>query len=180
MKRRARRIVGVIMDALSSALLAATLSPLAVRGRVARWLFSRATDSLCGFYSVSDVRLGRSTLFALASGRPVHLVLRNLQVTGPDRRPVLAAQEIQAVIVVQILPLRITIVDATASTGLWRLASTSGTSLADSFRPIPAGGRGMCLRPAPRMQAPGRRSIAALRIGRLQFRDISFDLDFPD
>ena len=98
---RTRRILLALLVAM---LALAVAAPLAMRGRVAKWVLTRATASLCGTYTISGGHLGWWTVFALAVGRPVRTVLDDVRIAGPDGRVIFAAARFEASIEIHTSP----------------------------------------------------------------------------
>jgi hypothetical protein len=180
--RRRLRILGAIIGALLTIAVALAIAlPLVVRGPIARWALARATASRCGSFAIGGGHLGWAAVWELALGRPIAVVLDDVQITGPDGRVVFAAARFEATVEIHPLPWRVIIDDALMARGRWRLAIGPGAiGTADAFRSVPQSGRAACLDPrAPRAPRPAGRGGGSVTIRGLEFQDVDAELDFP-
>lgn len=180
-RRLGRRFAAVVAAVLASALALSFALPLVVRGPVARWALARATASRCGAFAIGGGHLGWATLWQLAFGRPIAIVVHDLRIAGPDGRVVLAAAQLEASIEAHRRPWRIVIDDALMARGQWRLAiATDGSGSADAFRAVPEAGRAACLDfSAARVRPPAAGGGGSVSIRSLEFQDVDAELDFP-
>jgi hypothetical protein len=177
-----RKLLVVAAAVVAGVLALAVALPLVVRGPVARWAVARATGPRCGAFAIGGGHLGWASVLDLAFGRPMPLVLEDVQITGADGRVVFAAARFEATLEIHPLPWRIALADAVMSRGRWRLALGPGAiGTADAFRTVPASGRAACLDPnAPRpRRKPSAGSGGAIAIRGLELQDVDVELDFP-
>jgi len=180
-RRAWRKLLGVAAAALAGGLALAVVLPFVVRGPVARWALARATASRCGSFAIGGGHFGWASVLDLAFGRPMPLVLEDVQITGADGRVVFAAARFEATLEIHPFPWRLAVADAVMSRGRWRLALGPGTiGTADAFRTVPPAGRAACLDPNARR--PHRAASAGgseIAIRGLEFQDVDVELDFP-
>ena len=189
---RVRRALKTASAALAVIFIAAVLAPLAVRGRVLRWIVAGATESLCGTVRVEGGHLGWMTTPDLLLGRPVEITLAGVRVTAPDGRAVLSSAHLSAIVTIHRRPWRITVVSAHVEDGLWRLAvsiENGRVGFAEAFRREPTGKSGAaCLAPSAARSSPRNASdsaggaanaSAALTLQEVELKDMDVDLDFP-
>jgi hypothetical protein len=192
-RRRIARLAGGLLVALG--LLAAAV-PLLLRGPVLRWAVSRATEPLCGRISVEGGHLGLGLVPNFLLGRPIAVELFGVRFLAPDGAEVIAAERVTARATVRWSPWTVSLDDAVASRGRWRLAigGAPGSGFLEVFRPVPKnGGRAACippraagkagrgattLPPAPRV--PAGLSAGAVFAMRVRLDEIDVDLDFPE
>src|ERR1700690_2523680 len=182
---KARRRVGRILAAVIASLFAGAVAlsvalPLVVRGAAARWVLSRATASLCGSFSLGGGHLGWAAIWDLALGRPLALVLNDVQIAGPDGRVVFAAARFEATVELHPRPWRIVIDDALIARGQWRLAVGPGAvGSTAAFLAVPEAGRAACLDPpVARTYRPGVAGTGSISIRSLELQDVDTELDF--
>jgi hypothetical protein len=176
---------------LAAALIALVLlggaAPLVVRGPVLRWIFTRASTSRCGTFTIGGGHFGWASALQFALGRPVWLTLHHLMVTDSEGRLVLKADHFEAAGRVHLSPIRIEVIEARLSDGRWHLASgRDGRGVESPFRPLPAGGREACQaptaksKPAEPTSTPKPQAHASVRVSieNAQLANIDIDLDF--
>jgi hypothetical protein len=175
-----RILAAVIASLFAGAVALSVALPLVVRGAAARWVFSRATASLCGSFSLGGGHLGWAAIWDLALGRPLALVLNDVQITGPDGRVVFAAALFEATVEVHPRPWRLVIDDALIARGQWRLAVGPGAvGPAAAFLAVPEAGRAACLDPpAARVYRPAVAGTGSISIRSLELQDVDTELDF--
>src|SRR6185312_13224084 len=100
-RRRTLAVVLKLAAGLAGAALLLVLAlPLIVRGPVARWVVGRATRSMCGHVRLGGAHAGWTAIIDLVRGRPLSVVVEDLEITGPDGQVVLAAARLDAQIAI--------------------------------------------------------------------------------
>jgi hypothetical protein len=154
--------------------------PLVLRGPVVRWLVYESTHDRCGTFAVGGGRIGWSTLWRMALGRPFSVELDDVRIVAPDGQVLLAARRIEAQALVHRRPLGVELANAVVAGGTWRLSFLPGGNFADAFRTVPPQGRAACMRAAAPEPAPPVHETPSFVLRHVDIDDIDMDLDFPD
>lgn len=144
-----------------------------------KWIFARASASRCGSFSVGGGHFGWASVVRFVLGRPVSVILHGLVIVDSEGKPVLKAARVEAEARVRFSPVRIAVIEARITDGMWHLASNKdGASMADPFRPIPAGGRDACRAPSTVARPADAHLPVQVRVEKADLVDIDLDLDF--
>jgi hypothetical protein len=124
LRLRAVRIAAVTVAALLGFVaICALLVPLLFRGPRLVWAVHRFMPPTQGEIRLGGGHLGVGSLFALALGRPITVVLDDLTIRDPEGTEVFWAARLRAAVVLQRHPLQVVIHDLRPGQSRWRLAS---------------------------------------------------------
>jgi hypothetical protein len=181
-----RRRVGWVAGFLAALVaLIVVLPPLVLRGRVLHWVVGRATSGLCGDFALGDGHLGWTVVPALLLGRPFTIELEEAHIRTPDGTEIIGVSRVSARVAIARNPWRITIDQAVAERGGWRLTDGGppGTGFVDAFRQVPAGTTRTSACLERHVHGQGKHALSSgtsLVVRDVRLEEIDADLQFRD